>query len=402
MTGLRGPRAAVAGSALAIFWPGAMTFGFPGVMAAHWARTFEASQGAVGQIIFFLLAAVGSFMFLTGRWQERLGPRRMMTIGALATGLNVLIAAAASNMLMIYLWAFINGAASCFVYLPALTTVQLWHPGRRGLVSGLVNMAFAAAAAVVAPLLSFLLTAVGYSATCLIAAGAALLTGLLAAPLTGLPPAERRSQPEPPAGPGPGVPASLPLAQGLRSRNFWLLWSAWVFQGAAGVAMITLSTAFGLARGFELKEAVIILTAYNLTSGLSRLATGLLSDIIGRSLTIGLASLAAGLAYLCLPHVTSLAFMAVLAGAVGLGIGTMFSVSAPLASDCFGPKHFGAIFGAVFTGYGFLSGLLGPALGGHILDATQGDFTLVFTYLGFFCLATSVLIAFIRPPGRER
>lgn len=70
----------------------------------------------------------------------------------------------------------------------------------------------------------------------------------------------------------------------------------------------------------------------------------------------------------------------------------------PLATDCFGLEHFGAIFGVVFTAYGFLSGALGPWLGGHLLDATGGDFALVFGYLGLFFMASAGLIFLVRPP----
>jgi len=67
-------------------------------------------------------------------------------------------------------------------------------------------------------------------------------------------------------------------------------------------------------------------------------------------------------------------------------------VSAPLVTDCFGLAHFGAIFGLVFTAYGFVSGLIGPSLSGYLLDVTRGNFNVVFSYLGLFCLVSSLLI----------
>lgn len=70
--------------------------------------------------------------------------------------------------------------------------------------------------------------------------------------------------------------------------------------------------------------------------------------------------------------------------------------AAPLAADLFGPRHFGEIFGLLFTAYGFLSGALGPALAGAILDATNGNFVIVFSYLGAFCLAAAGLVRGLR------
>jgi OFA family oxalate/formate antiporter-like MFS transporter len=87
----------------------------------------------------------------------------------------------------------------------------------------------------------------------------------------------------------------------------------------------------------------------------------------------------------------------VLASVVGFAFGTLFSVSAALTSDCFGMKHFGAIYGLVFTAYGFVAGVLGPWLSGYVLDATGSNFQVVFIYLGIFCLASAGFIWFARP-----
>src|SRR5208283_30686 len=68
----------------------------------------------------------------------------------------------ASNVYLLYLWAFLMGCASCFVYIPALTSVQRWYPARRGLVSGIVNLTFGISAAVMSPIFGWMLNALGY------------------------------------------------------------------------------------------------------------------------------------------------------------------------------------------------------------------------------------------------
>ncbi len=69
----------------------------------------------------------------------------------------------------------------------------------------------------------------------------------------------------------------------------------------------------------------------------------------------------------------------------------------PLAGDCFGMAHFGAIFGLIFTAYGFLAGPLGPWPSGYIVDSTQGHYTIVFSHLGFMYLASAGIILLVRP-----
>ena len=166
---------------------------------------------------------------------------------------------------------------------------------------------------------------------------------------------------------------------------------------AGGIAMVTLSTSFGLAQGLAMGEAILLLTAFNVTNGLSRLISGYLSDRAGRNLTMTIAFLGAGLAYVLMPYVHDLAAWAILASIVGFAFGTLFAVSGPLVSDCFGLKHFGTIFGLIFTAYGFFSGALGPWLSGHILDSTDGNFKFVFFYLGAGFFLAGLLIWFARP-----
>jgi len=257
---------AVIGSAGAIFWPGAFIFGYPGVMGPLWQQRFGVGRGAIGNTLFFVLAAVGCCMFFVGRWQERWGTRKLITIGALLCGLNTFLIAYADCLGLLYLWAFLNGAASFFIYLPGLTTVQRWFPARRGLVSGIVN-----------------------------------------------------------------------------------------------------------------------------------LVLGYLSDKISRTAGMSVTFLAAGLAYLLLPQVNGLLAAALLAAVIGFAFGTLFSVSAPLTVDCFGLSHFGAIFGLVFTAYGFVAGLLGPSLSGYLLDSTGEIFSPVCIYLGLSALMASFLIRRVKP-----
>jgi OFA family oxalate/formate antiporter-like MFS transporter len=116
---------------------------------------------------------------------------------------------------------------------------------------------------------------------------------------------------------------------------------------------------------------------------------------------MSLTFLAAGAAYLLLPHVAGLAMIATLAAVIGFAFGTLFSVSAPLAADCFGLKHFGAILGLIFTAYGFVAGLLGPSLSGYLLDNTGGNFTLVFSYLGLCSILSGGFIHFVTAPQHE-
>lgn len=399
--GERNGALAIIGCSIAIFWPGALTFGFPGVMVSVWQDMFHVGSGATGAAIFFMLAAVGINMFLVGRWQERYGIRRMIILGILLTASGCILVAYARSIIMVYAWAFLNGAASCFVYIPALTLVQQWYPQRKGLAAGTVSMVFGLAAAIMSPVFGMMLNAFGYREMSLVLAAVTLAAGLLGAYL-----ARYRDDPtdwqyEKRNGQGEEERnRSLTVRETLHTRSFWFLWLTWTLAGAAGISMTVLSTGYGLSLGLPLESAVLILTAFNLTNGTSRLASGYLSDRLGRRRVMSLAFLAAGLAYFLFPLAGDLISSAILAAVVGLSFGTLFSVSAPLVADCFGLEHFGAIFGLTFAAYGFVAGPLGPTLSGYLLDLNGDNFIPVFLYLGMFSLLAALSIRQVVPPDK--
>ena len=382
--------ALVAGCA-AIFWPGSFVFGFPGAMSSHWQGLFAVGQAEVGQTLFFILLAVGSGMFVVGRWMERFGARAMVIAGGLLCGPTMIMAGLIGHIYLLYVWAFLIGAVTCFIYLPSITLIQLWFPAKRGLVSGVFNTAFAISAAIMAPLFGMVVKWIGYRGMTAVFGIIALATILVAARYLVPPKTAGRE-----AGRADDSGRSLTLRQSLKTRNFWMLWWTWALSGAAGIAMITNAVPFGLSRGLTIQQAVYLVVAFNLTSGLSRLASGFLSDLMGRRMIMSLSFLAAGLAYLALPHLNGLVFWIIMSAFIGYAFGTMWAVSAPLAADCFGMAHFGQVFGLLYSAYGYVAGAIGPWLTGYLVDLT-GNHALIFTYLAGLQLVPVVLIRLVRP-----
>ena len=394
----------ILGCAGSLFWSGAFIFGFPGVMAPYWKKLFNVSQGAIGSIMFFVLAGAGIFMFLVGKWQEPIGIKRTISVGVLITSLNVLLLNFASDIFMIYAFAFIAGASSCLIYIPSLTCVQRWYPEKRGLVSGAVNITFGLSAGLMSPVFIWLHESFGYENMIYALGVVSLVSGMLASRLADVPPIlDSRTE--------RNASATLALKQMnleklmtareiVGKRTFRFLWLTWALQGSTGVAMVSLSTAYGISKNYPIESAVMILVAFNLASGTMRLLSGILSDYIGRNLTMSMSFMLCGLAYIGLQNSNDLIWMCIFSAFIGFAFATLFTVSAPLVTDCFGIQNFGAVFGLVFTAYGFFSGPLGPALSGFILDITT-NFSIVFYYLSAFSFIAAVLILFVKPVSRS-
>ena len=381
----------IIGSCIGIFWPGALIFGFPGVMGPYWRNILNVSRESIGYMMFFMLAAVGIFMFIVGKFQERIGIKKTMGIGALLSPISLFFILKVKSIIFIYIWAFIIGAVSCFVYIPALTSVQSWFPEKKGLVSGIVNLTFAISAAIMSPIFGWLLKKVGYSNMIVIFMVLSFLFGIIGAILTDLPwktGTIKRDIPD------HILKSSLSVKEALKTKSFWFMWFVWLMQGAAGISMVTLSIPYGIKIGLA-ASAVTILVIFNLMSGISRIIAGVISDKIKRNILMSIVFFLAGLSYLSM-HFLPKSMIFIPVAIIGFSFGTLFAVSAPLAVECFGIAHFGAIFGMLFTAYGFFAGILGPSLSGYILDVTNENFLLVFIYLGLFCVISSFLILFVR------
>jgi len=390
-TRYQGP-AAVLASCAAIFFPGSFIFGFPGVMAPYWQEVFNVSRADVGQTLFYVLAGAGIFMFLVGRLQERIGTAWTTVIGALIYSTAAIFVSRATGIRGVYGWAFMVGSSSAFVYVPTLTVVQRWYPKWRGLYAGLVSMCFGISGALMAPLFNRLKIHMGFTDMAITLGVVMFFIAILLAPLI-----------RPPKAPAPAfintnaALMSLNAFQSLRTRSFWLLWVMFACVGAAGVSMVTLSAGYGLSLGWPMAQALTILMAFNITNGVSRLLSGFLSDITGRKIVMCASFLAAGMAYYLLPFVSHVVMVTLLAAVIGFSFGTLFAVSAPLVSDCFGMQQFGSIFGLVFTAFGFVSGAMGPWLAGFMLDLYPGNYLLVFGYLGSLLLVSAIMVWIISP-----
>jgi len=391
---------ALISSCASMFWIGTFIFGLPGVMAPYWQNTFGVGRGAVSQMPFWVLLALGILMYAVGRTQEKIGYARMASFGALVMGISTILLGRYQSIGWVYFWSFTMGVAATFVYIPALTVVQRWYPHRRGLVTGLVNMVFGLSACPMSPIFNRLLDNMGPVGTTTGIGILALVSGLIIAPFMKVPDIDLSKQSANTANRST-MGRSMTVSESIRTRNFWLMWCSWALAGGAGFAMVTLSTLFGLKMGLSMKNAVLILAAYGLTNGLSRIISGYLSDHIGRNMTLTISFMFGGLAYILMPHVQGVVIWALMAALVGYAFGTLFAVSAALASDCFGMAHFGAIFGLIFTAYGFIAGPLGPWLSGRILDITGDNFTLVFSYLGVFFIVAGCFVWFVRPPRHD-
>ncbi len=394
---------AVIACALATFNSGALFFGYPGLMTPYWRELLQVDAGATGFIMTFACLGVGCMTLVSGRLYPKIGTRRSFLIGSLILIICMVTANFCSSMPVVYLWAYLNGAGTGFIYGPSLTTVQHWFPHRRGLATGVVNLCFGTSAAVMSPVYNLLFNRLGYRMmnyvvlVMLVVINGIALLGAELPDRVKLTDAEKQGREEileqmrrRDPNKGPTLAAkNYTVKEALRTRAFWAVWIAWAFVGAAGISMVSQGGNF--AKSIAL-PSVVVITAFNLTNGIGRIIAGTLSDYIGRNATGCVAFVLGMIGYFTLPFCSNVVLVGVLAAFVGFAFGTLFAISAPLVSDLFGLKHYSTIFSLVFAAYGFISAIVGPALTGQILKITGDNYAVAFPMLAVFCLVGAVCI----------
>lgn len=398
---------AVIACALATFNSGALFFGYPGIMTPYWRDLLQVDAGAAGLIMTFACLGVGCMTLVSGSVHPKIGTRHSFLIGTVILFVCMMVANSINTILLAYIWAFLNGAGTGFIYGPSLATVQHWFPQRRGLATGIVNLLFGTSAAIMSPLYTVLLNSLGYKKMNYVVLAMIVVINLVALLFAELPDRAKLTEDEKRGrqqildkmrmqadSKGPTLAAKdYTLKEALKTRAFWAVWFAWVFVGAAGISMVSQGGNFAAAIALP---SVVVITAFNLTNGIGRIVAGTLSDFIGRNATGCVAFVLGAIGYAAIPFCRNPVLVAILAAFVGFSFGTLFAISAPLVSDLFGLKHYSSIFSLVFMAYGFVSAVVGPALVGMLLKMTGEKYTVVFPLLALFCLAGAVCIMLAR------
>jgi len=372
----------------------------------------------------FALATFALVMIPAGRLQDRIGPRKVASIGGVLLGLSFILGAllvSGDRPWALYLtYGIIGGAGIGFGYVCPIAAAVKWFPDQKGLITGLAVAGFGAGALFFAGPASILLLppaaggeAMGFSQMLLVGLGISVgggfgigwkaffvLHGIVCAVIVLLGAALLRNPPEgwKPQGwePDPTAAAGnieMNWRQMLNTPLACMLWLTFIFGATSGLMAIgqwkPMMAAILQGRTFapewmggfgRFLEPVGILAIFN---ALGRIFWGKVSDLIDRPRAMMMMFLAQGMAFMLLVSVESHAAVFLASAWVGLNFGGNFALFPSATADAFGTKNFGMNYGWIFTAYG-VAGILGPVVGGALFDATQ-QYVMAFTFAGTLC-----------------
>jgi OFA family oxalate/formate antiporter-like MFS transporter len=325
---------------------------------------FGASKIEISLTFTITLAVLGITAGFGGGLQRRIGPRATASLAGLFYGFGVVLAGLAPSLATLYFaHGFIGGLGLGLGYIVPLAVLIGWFPDKRGFITGLAVMGFGLGALVTGPMATGMMATLSVQNT-LITLGVIYLVIVVTAAQF------MRSAPEnyappgwiPLARQGLGSDADMTLTDALRTPHWYLLWLMLAINVTAGAALISVAapltqeiTQVGPAFG------AITVCLISLFNGLGRLFWGTFSDRIGRTSTFLALFLLQTAAFALLPisgnFMALLVPVAIIALCYGGGFGTMPA----FATDVFGAKNAGAVYGAMLTAWS-AGAIAGPLL----------------------------------------
>jgi len=318
------------------------------------------------------IAMFAVVMIPAGRLQDKLGPRKVAMTGGLLTALGLVIASfssPSSPLPAIIGFGLFAGAGFGLGYAASTPAAVKWFPPeKKGLITGLVVAGFGIAPVYISPLSKALLANYGIAMSFRIlgiafAVTATLFSMLIRNPETALNVAK--------PGAKKAVAGDKTWREMVRSPFFYMLWLQYAFAAIAGLmiignmASIVTQQSGGLLKA-EAAFFVALLAGFN-ASG--RIIAGVLSDYIGRIVTLALVSITQASVLLFFSRFTTFGEFAVGAAVVGLSYGACLSLFPSTTADTWGTKNMGLNYGVLFTAWG-VGGVFGPMLAAKIVDAT--------------------------------
>jgi sugar phosphate permease len=379
--------------------------GSPGILVVPLETEFGWSRATISLAIginIFLYGLSGPF---AAALMERFGLRRTILAGLAAIGVGVL----ATPMMrepwqLVLLWGVVVGAGSGMIanVLAANVAVR-WFAARRGLVVGVLTAAAAGGQLLFLPL--FAAIAVSYGWRFMALTLAALALGLL--PLVRLlmrdrprdvglrrygesgPSVEQAARPAL----NPVAAAFGALADGVRSRNFWLIGGAFFICGAYGLIGTHLIPAC-IDHGIPEVTGASLLAAMALFNFLGGIGSGWLTDRVDPRILLLVYYGLRGLSLIYLPF-AFVSFYGLSMFAIFYGLDWIATVppTIRLTANTFGAERTGMMYGWI-TAIHQLGGASAALVGG-VLRVDLGTYLEAFLLSGLLCLVAAAMVMLI-------
>ncbi|MEQ9878974.1 OFA family MFS transporter [Pectobacterium aroidearum] len=328
-----------------------------------------------------------------GKFQERIGLRRLTMIAGIALGAGLMASAVSPSLTLIYLlMGVVVGFADGTAYITTLSNLIKWFPNRKGLIAGISVGAFGTGSLLFKYVNSFLIAEVGVSEAffywgiivmAMILVGSSLLKEPAAVPVQ-----QAAVQ---------GLTRDFSLAEMLATKESYLLFIIFFTACMSGLYLIGIVKDIGVQMaGMDMAMAANAVSAIAIFNTVGRIVLGALSDSVGRmrviSFTLFMTILAVSvMTFLPLNPVLFFICVSVIAFCFGGNI-TVFPA---IVGDFFGLKNHSKNYGVIYQGFGI------GALSGSFIAAQLGGFQATFMAIIIMSVVSLLITLWVKPPKHQ-
>jgi MFS transporter, OFA family, oxalate/formate antiporter len=357
------------------------------------------------QVTFSLLIVLQTFLSpLQGYLIDKFGPKLLLSVGAILTGLSWILASSADTLLSVYLtYGLLGGVGTGIIYVGIVGLMVAWFPDRRGMAAGVVAAGYGMGAVLTTFPVTTSIANLGYQPTLLHFGAIFGAIAFIAALGMKRPPKDWMADYIALNKKTTGASSSTML----KTPIFWLMFLMMTMMSTSGLMVISQMASF--SKDFGITEATVFglaalplaLTVDRFTNGLTRPFFGWISDRIGREQTMliafGLEGIAMTLWLLTREH--TLLFV-LFSGLVFFGWGEIFSLFPSTLTDTFGEKHATTNYGFLYMAQG-IGSIFGGPLAAYLHGVTD-SWIPVFALVISLDLLTALLAIAVLKPMRQR
>jgi MFS family permease len=345
-----------------------------GLFIAPLLKQFGWGRTQVSMLFSVLALASGVSSPLAGRLLERVEARIIIVIGALLSGVGLVLASGANSFgPMLVAYAMLGLGLGFSTFVPTALVVSNWFGERRGVALGIVMGGQSLGGMVMAPLVGYAIARGGWRVGELVLAVPmfVIVTPMVLALVRSRPP-ESAEGPAARTKDSRDLFADVPgleVAQALRTRSFWMIVAAQFLYPLAGVGAFVHMVAYLSGIGYSDAAAALSLSLVLLFATIGQPLMGVVADRIGSRGALALAFGLLAFSLVMLLAASQIVALGLFVLVFGLIVAGPIVLSPLVVAESLGVKRYGSLMGLV--GFPFTLGLaIGPIAAGAIYDLT--------------------------------
>ncbi|MFC1934989.1 MFS transporter, partial [Chloroflexota bacterium] len=345
----------------------------------------------------------GLFAFLTGWLLDKYGPRVVVLLMGMITGLSLVLTSQTNSSWQLFItYSLLLSIGVGGSYVVVTSVVLRWFRERRGLALGIAGSGSQLGIVIMAPFATYLISNFDWRMAYLIIGA---IVWLVIIPISRLFIGDTRKVPITPDDVIPPLesvqnveetvlPTGLSLMRASKTTSFWIIMLMRMSVAICLSLIFTHLVPHATDIGISAIQAATVISVFGVSGIPGRVIAGFVSDRIGIKLSVTICLFLQVGALLWLIWLRELWMFYLLAVVLGLGNGGLSFLMGLIVGDTFGLRQIGTILGAMSIGFG-VGAAVGPTIGGFIFDV-YNSYSAAFLIVAVFQFLVALLVPVIK------